>query len=126
MQAPVSSSITRFNKASGFPLYIFVFFVMVFGSIGVNPHHDAVKQQAALANASQSHGTAQRLSNTDASNPATPDDLGDCPDCNSHHAAAVLPLITMPGVIKPEMRYFSSAIFFSQITVRSNFRPPIV
>ncbi len=128
MSAATPPLITRLRASSRLVLMVLVLFVMKIGMAHACANHDLIKQLSA------SEQTVQLDKGDVSKTPAVEKDgpdpskhtLGNCPDCNCHHAAAMLPLVPDLTMYPTRTHYFSTATFFHQLTTRSSFRPPIL
>ncbi len=109
---------------------VLALFILKIGMAHACASHDLAKELSASADTIQvdhSDATTGKKLTVDNDSPSPAKHaFGSCPDCNCHHAAAMLPPVTETSVYKIQTAYFSTAAFFNQVAVRSNFRPPIL
>lgn len=128
MSAFAPPLITRLRASSRLVIMVLVLFVMKIAMAQACINHDLVKQLSA------NEQTVQLDSGDASKNPSVEKDvpdpithtLGSCPDCNCHHAAAMLPIVQDMTVYRAQTKYFSTATCFHQLATRSSFRPPIL
>jgi len=109
---------------------VLAIFVLKIGMAHACASHDLAKELSTSTSTTQidpSDATAGKKLTVDNDSPSPAKHaFGSCPDCNCHHAAAMLPPVTETSVYKIRTAYFSTADFFNQVAVRSNLRPPIL
>lgn len=128
MSAASPPLITRLRASSRLLVMVLVLFVMKIGMASACANHDLVKQLSTNEQTIQLdiNDNGKNLGgDTDSPDPSK-HAFGSCPDCNCHHAAAMLPPIPGVTVYRTQTKYFSTATYFNQFATRSNFRPPIL
>lgn len=107
---------------------VLMLFVMKIGMASACANHDLMKQLSANEQTVQlDHGDVVKNLSVEKELPdPSQHTLGNCPDCNCHHAAAMLPVFPELAIYTTRTKYFSTATFFQQLATRSNFRPPIL
>lgn len=107
---------------------VLALFVLKIGMAHACANHDLVKQLSANEQTVQlDSGDAGKTQSVekDGADPSK-HTLGNCPDCNCHHAAAMLPQVSDMTIYTTQTKYFSTATVFHQLATRSSFRPPIL
>jgi hypothetical protein len=107
---------------------VLVLFIMKIGMAHACANHDLIKQLSANEQTVQlDKGDVSKTLSVEKAGPdPSKHTLGNCPDCNCHHAAAMLPLVPNLALYPTRTQNFSSATFFQQLATRSSFRPPIL
>ena len=120
--------ITRLRASSRLVLMVLALFVMKIGMAHACANHDLIKQLSANEQTVQlDKGDVAKTPAVEKTGPEpSKHTLGNCPDCNCHHAAAMLPLVPNLALYPTRAIYFSTATFFQQLATRSSFRPPIL
>lgn len=130
MSATTPPLITRLRASSRLCIMVLALFILKIGMAHACANHDLAKELTGSAGSTQFDKTetniGKKLTVDEDSSPQTKHAFGSCPDCNCHHAAAMLPVFPELTIYTTRTKYFSTAAFFQQFATRSNFRPPIL
>ena len=107
---------------------VLLLFVMKLGLASTFDNHEPIEHLTNSEQVKHLEGDETNFSTTAESDATNPQKhaSGACPDYNCHNITAMLPSAQGITIYISQSNYFPSAIYFKQVALQPDFRPPII